>query len=72
MTFFWDPPGKKLGLKAEIKRHREYESKLDQNIAECEQRTDMFGAAGVRIYRNLRAKLLQSKAEVVSKIGKKS
>lgn len=60
------------GLKADIARHRERELELDSKISELEaiEEPDEFQVAALRTYRYLRSQLLQSKAEVVSKIGK--
>ena len=65
--YFWN---KAKGLKADVKRHRAKEAELDAKIAELEARPDdSMVAASLRVYRSLRAQLLQSKAEIVSKIG---
>lgn len=72
MSYFWDPPGVKVGLNADIERHRERLAKLDADIAECECRTDAMSVAAMRTLRHLRAQLLQSLAEVTSQIGKKA
>lgn len=67
MKFFWD---KAKGLKADVERHRAHEAKLDARIAELEAKDDPMSVAALRVYRRFRAQLLQSKAEVVTKIGK--
>ena len=67
MKFFWS---KASGLKADVNRHREHEAELDKKIAEREGKTDPMSVAALRVYRNFRAQLLQSKADVVSKIGR--
>ena len=65
MSFF----GKKTtGLKADIKRHRQQEKELLRLISEAEQAGN---AQHIRVYRNFLNKLIESKADVVSKIGKK-
>lgn len=68
MKFFWDDA---KGLKADIERHRAEEAELDAKIAELEGKEDPMSITLLRVYRNFRAQLLQSKAEVVTKIGKK-
>ena len=69
MKFFWS---KAKGLKADVDRHRAKEAELDARIAELEARPeDPMAVAALRTYRRFRAQLLQSKAEVVTKIGKK-
>jgi hypothetical protein len=68
MKFFWD---KAKGLNADVERHRAKEAELDARIAELEARPgDPMAVAALRTYRRFRAQLLQSKAEVVNKIGK--
>jgi hypothetical protein len=68
MKFFW---GDTRGLKADVERHRAKEAELDVRIAELEARpNDPMTVAALRTYRRFRAQLLQSKAEVVNKIGK--
>lgn len=61
------------GLKADIERHRAKEAELDARIAELEALNEYSSRDMIylKAYRNLRAYLLQSKAEVASKIGKK-
>jgi hypothetical protein len=69
MKFFW---GDTKGLKADVERHRAKEAELDARIAELEARPeDPMAVAALRTYRRFRAQLLQSKAEVVTKIGKR-
>ena len=68
MKFFW---GETKGLKADVERHRAHEAELDAKIAELEGKEDPMAVAALRVYRRFRAQLLQSKAEVVDKIGKK-
>ena len=67
MKFFW---GEAKGLKADVNRHREHEAKLDARIAELEGKDDPMSIASLRVYRRFRARLLQSKADVVNKIGR--
>lgn len=67
--FFWSNA---KGLKDEVNRHRAKEAEMDAKIAELESRpNDPMAVAALRVYRRFRAQLLQSKAEVVTKIGKK-
>jgi phytoene/squalene synthetase len=68
MKFFW---GDAKGLKADVERHRAHEAELDAKIAELEGKEDPMSVAALRVYRRFRAQLLQSKAEVVTKIGRK-
>ena len=68
MKFFWN---KAKGLKADIKRHREQEQKLEAKISELEGKTDDMSIASLKVYRNFLCQLQQSKADVVTKIGKK-
>ncbi len=69
MKFFW---GDAKGVKADVERHRAKERELDARIAELEGKDDPMSIAALRTYRRLRARLLQSKAEVVNKIGKRN
>ena len=68
MSFFWK---KTPGLKADIKRHREQEQEFIAKIAELETKDDSMSIAALRVYRRFYAQLQQSKADVVSKLGKK-
>jgi len=69
MKYFWD---KANGLNADVERHRAKEAELDARIAELEARpNDPMAVVALRTYRRFRAQLLQSKAEVVNKIGKR-
>ena len=68
MKYFWD---KTKGLKADVERHRAKELELDAKIAELEGKDDPMSIASLRVYRRFRAQLLQSKANVVTKIGKR-
>lgn len=56
------------GLKADIKRHTEKEIYLKGKIEEMEESGN---ARGVRVYTHVLELLLQSKAELTSKIGRK-
>jgi hypothetical protein len=70
MKFFW---GDAKGLKADVERHRAHEAELDAKIAELEANAEPgpMDVAALRVYRRFRAQLLQSKADVVNKIGKR-
>jgi hypothetical protein len=68
MKFFWSDA---KGLKADVERHRAHEAELDAKIAELEGKEDPMSIALLRVDRRFRAQLLQSKADVVTKIGKK-
>ena len=68
MKWFWQDA---KGLKDDVNRHRAKEAELDARIAELEGKDDPMSVAALRVYRRFRAQLLQSKAEVVSKIGKR-
>lgn len=70
MKWFWRDA---KGLKDDVNRHRAKEAELDARIAELEARgsDDPMAVAALRTYRRFRAQLLQSKAEVVTKIGKR-
>ena len=67
MKFFWN---KATGLNADIQRHREKEKELVAKIAELEGKEDPMSIASLRVYRNFLCQLQQSKADVVTKIGK--
>jgi uncharacterized protein YdcH (DUF465 family) len=68
MSWFWS---KATGVKADIERHRAKEAELDAKIAELEGSQEPIDVAALRVYRRFRAQLLQSKAEIVTKIGRK-
>lgn len=69
MKFFWSEA---KGLKADVERHRAKEAEMDARIAELEAKgDDPMAVAALRVYRRFRAQLLQSKADVVTKIGKR-
>lgn len=65
----WQIPA---GLKADIQRHKKALQELDEKIAELEQKDDRMSKRSLAAYRNFRCILLQSQAEVNSKIGKES
>jgi hypothetical protein len=68
--YFWKDTD---GLKSDIERHRNEESELISKIDMIESLSspDTWELARLRIYRNLLILLQQSKAEVVTKIGRK-
>ncbi len=70
MKWFWTDA---KGVKADVERHRAKEAELDARIAELEaiKEPGPMDIACLRTYRRFRAQLLQSKAEVVAKIGKR-
>ena len=68
MKYFWN---KAKGLKADVERHRTKEQELEAMIAELEGETDPMSIAALRTYRRFLYQLHLSKAEVVTKIGKK-
>lgn len=59
------------GINADVERHRAREQELLQKISELEGKDDDMSIAATRTYRHLLNQLLQSKAAVVAKIGKK-
>lgn len=71
MKWFWQNAN---GVKADVERHRAKEAELDARIAELEtiKEPGPMDIAALRTYRRFRAQLLQSKADVVTKIGKKN
>jgi hypothetical protein len=58
------------GLNADIERHRIKEAELTKKILELEGKADDMSQAVLRSYRSALNVLMQSKADVVSKIGK--
>ena len=68
MKFFWD---KAKGLNADIERHRAEEKRLEAKIAELEGKEDPMSIAALRVYRRFLYQLQVSKANVVTKIGRK-
>jgi len=68
MKWFWN---KAKGLNADIERHRAKEKELEAMIAELEGETDPMSVATLRTYRRFLYQLHLSKAEVVTKIGRK-
>jgi hypothetical protein len=68
MKFFWQNA---KGLKADVERHRAKEKEYMDKIAELEGKEDPMSVAALRVYRRHLNMLQQSKAEVVTKIGKR-
>ena len=70
MKYFCTP--KPIGLNADIERHRKKQQELEQKIAELEEEDtiDPDREFYLQAYRNALCILLQSKAEVVAKLGK--
>ena len=69
MKFFF----KDVGTNADIKRHRNKESELRKKIEDLENvqnKTD-FEYACINEYRNILARLLESKVHAVDKLGRK-
>ena len=66
--FFWQEA---KGLKADVERHRAKEKELQDRIQELEGKDDPMSIAALRVYRRFLNQLQQSKADVVSKIGKR-
>jgi len=66
--FFWQEA---KGLKADVERHRAKEKELQDRIQELEGKEDPMSIAALRVYRRFLGQLQQSKADVVSKIGKR-
>lgn len=60
------------GLNADIDRHSAEEAKLNAKIAELQDKDDPKSKFRLSVYRSFLNKLLQSKSEVVNKIGKKN
>lgn len=63
--------GETAGLNADIERHRKMEKKLQEDIAKHKASDSKFSERHVATYKRFLDLLLASKAEVVSKIGKK-
>ena len=68
MTYFYN---KANGLAADVNRHRVEEQELLVKIAALEGKEDDMSKAALRIYSNVLHHLQQSKANAVSKIGRK-
>lgn len=68
MTYFY---GDNLPLKKDLKRHSDEEKELLSKIREIEENPDEFSELRLKVYRHLLNQLLQSKAELVDKIGRR-
>jgi hypothetical protein len=68
LKYFWQDA---KGLKADVERHRAKEKELEARIAELEAKDDPMSIAALRVYRRFLNQLQTSKADVVSKIGKR-
>lgn len=71
--YFWDDPNKPIGLKADIQRHREEQLDLEKRIAEIESNPNpsQMELRSVKAYRHFLCKLLQSKADLLERLGRK-
>ncbi len=71
--YFWDNPNKPIGLNADIERHRKHQKELEEKISELEsiENPSEMDKFSIRAYRNFLCKLLQSKAELLEKFGRK-
>ena len=67
MDYFYS---KATGINADIARHREKEAFLLEKISKLESSNDPMDIAALESYRNLYEKLMVSKANTVSKIGR--
>lgn len=72
MKFFWN---KTKGLNADIERHRKEEKLIRAEIEELQQELDSgngdkFIAIRLKTYKEFLNRLLESKAEVVAKLGR--
>jgi len=69
-SYFWN---KVSGLNADIQRHREEEQRLIEIILNLKSKelTEM-NKARIRSYRNILLVLQQSKAELLTKLGRKN
>lgn len=59
--------GESSGVNSDIERHRKAEAKLRERLAKAEEETDQ---QMIKIYTYFLGCLLDSKAQVVSKIGR--
>lgn len=69
MKFFWED----LPLNADIERHRSKERELQEQVSALEalEERDAFQERCLGAYKHFLCQLLQSKADTVSKLGKK-
>lgn len=68
MSYFYN---KATGLNADIERHRQKETELQNRIEELETKDDKFSKIVLASYRSLLLQLQQSKAEILIKLGDK-
>jgi len=68
MKYFWNPSS---GLNAEIERHRAEEKRLIDLINAINGEDDPMTNAARKAYFRILGQLQQSKAEVLTKFGKK-
>ena len=73
MPYFWN---KIEGLKADIERHTKEQRRLEKKILELEESLNQnpsceFAGRALETYRHFLNLLLDSKAQITSKIGKK-
>ena len=61
---------KDVGVNADIKRHVEREAELRSKIDELESEGSQEDEVYLRMYRQMLSRLLTSKAQVVSKLGR--
>lgn len=67
-SFFWK---EEKGLKKDIERHRQTEKEIREKITELSTQTDAMSLHALKVYHTFLQQLLQSKAEVVNKLGRK-
>jgi hypothetical protein len=67
-SFFWK---EEKGLKKDIERHRQTEKEIREKITELSTQTDAWSLHALKVYHTFLQQLLQSKAEVVNKLGRK-
>ena len=63
--------GETTGLKQDINRHRQKEKEIREKITELSTQTDARSLHALKVYHTFLQQLLQSKAEVVNKLGRK-
>ena len=68
MNYFYK---ESTGLNADIKRHRDEEARLIAIIAKLEDENNENNLAFIKTYRNSLLALQQSKAELLTKLGRK-
>ena len=72
-SYFWNDAKNPRGLNADIERHRNRQKELEEKISELEsiENPSEMDKFSIRAYRNFLCKLLQSKAELLEKFGRK-